>query len=103
MAVTLEDYRIQVIEQLRVAHGTARARDLLAEVNMVLASARLSWAAQGEFWQSLNGDLDILAEESKGMLGKEAAALLGAVIAAAQGAVMKYQRLLESDEDKSAD
>ena len=30
MAVTLEDYRIQVIEQLRVAHGTARARDLLA-------------------------------------------------------------------------
>jgi hypothetical protein len=103
MAVTLEDYRIQVIEQLRVAHGTARARDLLAEVNIVLASAQLSTAAQGEFWESLNGDLDILAEESKGVLGKEAAAALGAVIAAAQGSVMRYQRLLESDERKSAD
>jgi hypothetical protein len=103
MAVTLEDYRIQVIEQLRVARDTARARDFLAEVNMVLASAGLSTAAQGEFWESLNGDLDILAEESKGVLGKEAAAALGAVIAAAQGAVMKYQRLLESDERKSMD
>jgi len=103
MAVTLEDYRIQIIEQLRVAHGTARARDLLAEVNMVLASARLSTVAQAEFWESLNGDLDILAEESKGVLGKEAAAALGAVIAAAQGSVMRYQRLLESDERKSAD
>jgi hypothetical protein len=103
MAVTLEDYRIQVIEQLRAARGTARARDLLAEVNMVLASARLSTAAQGQFWESLNGDLDVLAEESKGVLGKEAAAALGAVIAAAQASVMRYQRLLESDERKSAD
>ena len=89
MAVTLEDYRIQIIEQLKAAGGTVRARDILADVDMVLATATLSTAAQGAFWESLNSDLDILAEESKGVLGKEAAAALGAIIAAAQGAVLK--------------
>jgi hypothetical protein len=100
MAVTLEDYRIQIIAQLKAARGSARAHELLSEVDMVLASGRLSAAAQGAFWESLNCDLAILVEESKGVLGKEAAAL-SAVIAAAQGAVLMYQRLLESDETKS--
>lgn len=103
MAVTLEDYRIQIIGQLKAAGGIGRARDLLAEVDMVLASARLSPAARGAFWESLNNDLDILAEEYKGMLGKEAAAALGTIIAAAQGAVGRYRRLLQSDETTSAD
>lgn len=65
---------------------------------MVLASARLSTAAQGTFWDSLNSDLDILAEESRGVLGKEAAAALGAVIAAAQDVALEYRRLLDSDD-----
>ena len=103
MAVTLEDYRIQIIEQLKAARGTVRARDILADVDMVLATAGLSTAAQGAFWESLNSDLDILAEESKGLLGKEAAAALSAVIAAAQSTVWKYRRLLQSDEAKSTD
>ena len=103
MAVTLEGYRIQVIEQLKLARGAARARDLLAEVNTVLASAPLSAAVQGEFWASLNNDLDILTEELKGVLRKEAAGALEAVITAAQGAVMEYQRRLESDARKSTD
>jgi hypothetical protein len=103
MAVALEDYRIQIIEQLKAARGTARARDLLAEVDMVLASARLSPTAKEAFWDGLNSDLDILAEESKGVPGKEPAALLSAVIAAAQVAVLKYRRLLGSDEATSTD
>ncbi len=103
MAVTFEDYRLQIIQQLRAAGGIGRARDLLSEVDMVLASARLSRPAQRAFWESLNSDLDVLAEESKGVLGKEAAATLGAIIAAAQGAVWKYRRLLQSDEATSAD
>ena len=101
MAATFEDYRTQIIEQLKAARGTARAHDILAEVDMVLASAGLSMAAQGAFWESLNSDLDILAEEWKGVLGKEAAAALGAVIAAAQGAVLRYRRLLESNDTQS--
>jgi len=100
MAITLEDYRIQIIEQLKAG---AHARDLVAEVDMVLASARLSAAAQAAFWDNLNSDLDILAEESTAVLGKEAAAELNASIAAAQGAALKYRRLLASDETKSSD
>lgn len=103
MAVTLEDYRIQIIEQLKAAHGTERAHDLLAEVDMVLASARLSSAAQGAFWDSLHSDLDVLAEVSKEVLGKEAAAALGEVVAAAQGAVLKYRQLLQGNKAQSAD
>jgi len=102
MAGTLEDYRIQIIEQLKAVRGTARAHELLAEVDLVLASARLSSAAQGAFWESLNSDLDALSEELKGVLAKEAAAGLGAVIAAAQGAVLQYRRMLQSDEAQSA-
>jgi hypothetical protein len=97
VAVTLEDYRIQIIEQLKAAHGTERARDLLAEVNLVLASAQLSTAAQRAFWDSLHSDLDVLAEVSKEVLGKEAATALGEVAAAAQGAVLKYRQLLQDD------
>jgi len=103
VAVTLEDYRIQIIEQLKAARGTGRARDLVAEVDMVLASTRLSTAAREAFWDSLSSDLDILAEESKVLLQKEAAAVLGAVITAAQGAVLKCRRLLAKDKTRSTD
>lgn len=103
MAVTLEDYRIQIIEQLKAARGTERAHDLLAEVDMVLASARLSTAAQGAFWDSLHSDLDMLAEVSKEVLGKEAADALSEVVTAAQGAVLKYRQLLQGDKASSAD
>jgi hypothetical protein len=91
MAVSLEDYRLQVIEQLKGASGAARVRDLLAEVDLVLASARLSSTAQRMFWERLDSDLDELAEGSKGVLGKEAAAALGTMISAARAALMKYR------------
>jgi hypothetical protein len=94
MAVSLEDYRIQVIEQLKAASGAARVRDLLAEADMVLASARLSATAQRSFWESLDSDLVDLAEGSKGVLGKEAAAALSTVITAARGALIQYRRPL---------
>jgi hypothetical protein len=103
MAVTFEDYRIQIIEQLKAARDGARARDLIAQADMVLSSARLSASAQGEFWESLSSALDILAEDSKALLGKEAAAALSAVIAAAQGEIQKLRRPRESDEPKSRD
>ena len=44
----------------------------------------------------------ILAEESKGVLGREVAAALSAVIDAAQGEVLKYRRLLENDAPRPA-
>ena len=103
MAVTLEDYRIQIIEQLKAAPGTDRAHDLLAEVDMVLASARLSTAAQGAFWDSLHSDLDMLAEVAKEVLGKEAAAALSEVVTAAQEAVLKYRQLLQGNKASSTD
>jgi hypothetical protein len=103
VAVTLEDYRIQIIEQLKAAPGTERAHDLLAEVDMVLASARLSTAAQGAFWDNLHSDLDVLAEVSKEVLGKEAAAALNEVVVAAQRVVLKYRQLLQGDKAPSTD
>ena len=101
--ITLEDYRLQIMEQLKAAPGAAFARDVLARVDLVLGSARLSTATVEAFWESLNSDLHILAEESKGVLGREVAAALGAVIDAAQGEVLKYKQQLESDDSTSAD
>jgi hypothetical protein len=103
MAVTLEEYRLQVLEQLKASPGTAWARDVLARADMVLASARLTTATQDAFWETLNSDLHILAEESKQLLGREVATALTVIIDAAQDEVQKYRRLLENNGTKAAE
>jgi hypothetical protein len=97
MAGSLDDYRAQIVAKLRVASGPNGVRALLAEVHLMLAGAKLSKRARSAFWESLKNDLDVLAEDYKGLLGKDAASALGAVLAAAHGAIGQYQRLLKTD------
>jgi hypothetical protein len=101
--ITLEDYRLQIMEQLKAAADAECAREVLARVDLVLGSTRLSTSTQEAFWESLNSDLHILARESKGLLRREVAAALSTVIEAAQDEVLKYRRLLENDASKPAE
>jgi hypothetical protein len=84
-----------VLEKVTSCQDSRRARDLLAEVHLMLGATELSPKAQQAFWQGLSTDLEVVAEES-GLFGKDVAARLTAVIAAAQADIAKYLGFLSS-------
>jgi hypothetical protein len=88
----LDEYRIQVIEQLKNCHGFGRARELLAEVDLVLKGSGLSEGIQRVFWQAISSDLDVVLQDSPWVLEKRAADTLGPIIAVAQQMISQYQR-----------
>jgi hypothetical protein len=94
--LTLDGYRIQVLEKLKGCPDPRRARDLLVEVEAVLAATGLSLRAQQAFWQGLATDLEVVAEDYTGLLGKDRAVRLSTVIAAAQADIVKYLGILSS-------
>jgi hypothetical protein len=81
--MTLEEYRMQVIERIRVAKDSVLARDVLSEVDMTLTSTCTSAAVQRDFWQALHEDLDVLADDSR-FLEKADAARIGGIAIASQ-------------------
>lgn len=92
--LSLEGYRIQVIEKLKVMQDPERAHDLIDEVDTVLKATNLSKAAQRAFWEALHTDLDVIAEEWSEIVGKAAAAALGAILATAKTDVRRYLALV---------
>lgn len=91
--LSVEGYRIQVIEKLKAMQDPAAACALMAEVDTVLQATGFSRPAQRAFWQALDTDLDVIGEEWAEMLGKDAAAALGPVIATAKTALQRYLEL----------
>jgi hypothetical protein len=97
----LDEYRIQVIEQLENCRSFGRARELLAEVDLVLKGSGLSEGIQRVFWQAISSDLDVVLQESPLLLEKRAADTLGPIIAVAQQMIRQYQRGVSSSLDAS--
>jgi hypothetical protein len=94
--LTLDEYRIQVLEKLKGCEDPRRARDLLAEVDLMLGASGLSPKAQQAFWQGLSTDLEVVAEESTKLLGKDRAVRLTAVVLAAQADIAQRLGSLSS-------
>lgn len=92
--LSLEGYRIQVIEKLKAVQSPAGAHALIDEVDTVLKASELSKPAQRAFWEALHTDLDVIAEEWAEILGKDAAAPLGAIFATAKTDVRQYLALV---------
>src|SRR5438046_7274373 len=88
--LSLDGYRIQVVEKLKVCHDARQARDFLAEVGTMLAATGLSLRAQQAFWHGLDTDLEVVAEESPRLLAKDRGATLKRVLAAAQADIARY-------------
>ena len=91
--MTLDEYRTKIIESLKARPDIVGARDLLAQTHLVLINSGISARTQTTFWESLNSDLEFLAEEST-LLEEHAATALRAVTAAAQAVIAQYQRLI---------
>jgi hypothetical protein len=94
--LSLDGYRIQVVEKLKGCPAPKSARDVLAEVEAVLAATGMSLRAQQAFWQGLATDLEVVAEESPRLLEKGRAARLAGVLAAAQADIARYLGILSS-------
>ena len=94
--LTLDGYRIQVLERLKNCPDPRRARDLLAEVDVMLDASGLSPKAQQAFWQGLSTDLEVVGEESTKLLGQDRAVRLTAVVLAAQADIAQRLGSLSS-------
>ena len=95
--MTLDEYRVTLIERLRACQDTATARSLLAEANLFLTNSRINKLTQDRFWETLEEELDAVGEDAKFLGDPKAAAVLGAVVAAARARIARYHRCDESD------
>ena len=91
--LSLEGYRIQVLEKLKALGDPQRARDLIAEVDVVLRATDLRRPAQRAFWEALYTDIDVLTEEVTTVLRKDLAAELAGIIDAAKTEIRRYLSL----------
>lgn len=89
--MTLDEYRIQLVEQIKQLRDEPATRRLINEANAALQDSKISSRAQEEFWQDLNGDLENARRKAETVLERQAAASLSQVIAAAQAAIAQHQ------------
>jgi hypothetical protein len=81
--MTLEEYRLKVVQRLRACDDSVAARGVLAEVDLKLMHNRMNPSRQERFWRNLHGDLDNLTDQAR-LLDKSAAAKINAIAIAAQ-------------------
>ncbi len=92
--MTLEEYRIKVIERLRACQDSACARSLIDEVEMMLHNSPISSRTHEAFWEDLMADLDALGEEVKFLTNREASRALDVVVSAARACAGSYRAQL---------
>jgi|SRR5579862_5072322 len=83
-------------KRLKGCQDPEKARDLLAEADVVLGTSDLRPTAWQAFWHSLATDLEVVVEESTKLLAKDAAARLATVIAVVQADIAQYLLILSS-------
>jgi len=94
--MTLEEYRLKVVERLTACNDSVAAGSVLAEVDLTLLNNRMSPSLQERFWQNLHGDLDNLTDQAC-FLDKPVAAKINAIALTAQ-AWMARNHLLMTQE-----
>jgi hypothetical protein len=91
--LTPDEYRAQVVQQLKACSEPARALELLADVETMLSATHISKALERAFWTGLSQDLDLLAQQAT-LLDPGAAAALRAVITTARAVATRALRRL---------
>jgi hypothetical protein len=92
--LTPDDYRAQVVAQLKACTDPAQAAALLGDVQTMLAATQASSSLQHMFWKGFSQDLDLLTQHAA-LLDPGAAATLRAGITAARGMVARALRHLK--------
>jgi hypothetical protein len=89
----LDEYRIELFERLKRCSGSAAARDLIEEGNLVLAASDLEERTMQSFWLALRIDLLRLAEDAAVLADPEARARLVSIISAARTTIFDQQTM----------
>jgi len=92
--LTLDEYRAQVVMQLKACAEPTRATELLSDVETMLAATHTSPSLQRTFWRDISQDLDLLTQRAT-LLDPAAAATLRAVITTARGVTLRALRVLQ--------
>jgi hypothetical protein len=96
--MTPDEYRIELLKDLKTCEVPAEARQWIAEAYLFLAQSRLTDRDRMEFWSSLDRDLDMLAQESIQFPDPPSAFMQFSVLTAAQVDVALHLRRLAHDE-----
>jgi hypothetical protein len=61
--MTLDEYRLQTLRQIRDCVSPANGVELVADAHLVLSQSHLTVRTLQMFWSQLRADLDVLSEE----------------------------------------
>ena len=101
--MTFDEYRLQLLERLRVCRDPASARNIIAEGELMLVNGQLTQLTHDRFWESMEEQLDALGEEAKFLADPKAADTLGIVVAAARSRIARYRARLTDGLSEGAD
>jgi hypothetical protein len=94
--MTLEEYRIQLLNRLKECSSPAKALELVDEAALVLAQSQVSENTLRKFWTDLREDLQMLVDESAPDLGERGSrAVHIAVMTVARLGVADYLNQLD--------
>jgi hypothetical protein len=89
--LTLEEFRIQLLKQIRGCQDSLQAQELIVQAQLALKKSRLKQRTIQAFWLSMNKDLMVLEEGTVNVRVGDALAARTAVITAARAAISRYQ------------
>ena len=93
-AMTLDEYRLQIVQQIRDCASPVRGVELVTEAHLILSQSQLTVRTLQMFWSQLRADLDVLTEELMHTPDSVARTVRGSILTAAQNAVTLHQNEL---------
>jgi hypothetical protein len=93
--MTLDEYRLQMLQRIRDCSFPDRARDLIAEARQFLAQSRLNEPTLRALWSNLRADLEVLSEDLIDVAERSGRSQRGAILAAAHVAIVQLQNELD--------
>jgi hypothetical protein len=101
--LTLDEHRVQVLDNLKACMNPKQVCELLADVQMMLAGTGVSKATQAAFWRSISTELDLETQRSMLVLQEDPGKTLRNLIATARLTITRYQRLLADSDAPTRD
>jgi hypothetical protein len=93
--MTLEEYRIQLLNRLKECSSPAKALELVDEAALVLAQSQVSENTLRKFWTDLREDLQMLVESAPDLGERGSRAVHIAVMTVARLGVADYLNQLD--------
>ena len=98
--MSLDEYQVKLIQQLKNCRDNATVRALLAEAERVVMKGMSSVMARERFWKTLEEELDAIAEGARFLSDREAGVKLTAAVLAARARISRYRAKPATSEER---